>query len=122
MRLLWVLLAATSVQAHMISMSSGDIAVKGTRAHYELRMPLYEIAHVRNPEQSLFANIRFSSGGRQARLLDHTCRADEAAGSYLCDGDYEFAAPVDRLDVECSFPSITVTNHVHLLRANRDGK
>jgi hypothetical protein len=48
--------------------------------------------------------------------------ADDAAGSYLCAGDYEFSSPVDRLDVECSFPAITVTNHVHLLRATRDGK
>jgi len=29
---------------------------------------------------------------------------------------------VDRLDVECTFHSVTVPNHVHLLRAQKEGK
>jgi hypothetical protein len=107
--------------AHVVSMSSGDLTIEGTRAHYELRMPQYEIAHVASPERILLEHIRFSSGGRDARLLDKNCTAD-GRDNYICTADYQFPAPVERLDVECTFPSITVPNHVHLLRAEMDGK
>ena len=43
---LWPLLLAAPAFAHVVSMSSGDLSVEGTHARYELRMPLYEIAHV----------------------------------------------------------------------------
>jgi hypothetical protein len=97
-----------------MSMSSGDLAISGAHAHYELRMPLYEVAHVPNPERTLLEHIRFSG----ARLVRSECHADAARDTYLCAADYEFAAPVDRLDVECTFTAITVPNHVHLLRAS----
>lgn len=108
--------------AHVMSMSSGDLAINGTLAHYEFRLPLYEMPHVANPEQSLFAHIVFSSGGRPAQLLDKSCRQDAAQASYICTADYKFAAPVDVLDVECTFPAVTVPNHVHLLRVENGGK
>ena len=108
--------------AHVMSMSSGDFVVRGTRAHYELRMPSYEIAHIRDPESSLFGHIHFASGGREARLLSRSCHDDPGSGAYLCAADYEFSGPVDRLEVECTFHAVTVPNHVHLLRAERDGK
>jgi hypothetical protein len=94
-------------------MSSGDLVIAGARAHYELRMPLYEVAHVANPERTLLEHIRFSG----ARLMRSQCGADPAHGTYICDADYEFAAPVDRLDVECTLAAVTVPTHVHLLRA-----
>lgn len=112
------LLAAAAAQAHVVSMSSGDIRITGTRAHYELRMPLYEITHVQDPERALVAHIRF--GG--ATLTASACHPDPARDAYLCSADYSFAAPVEKLDVECSFPAITVPNHVHMLRAELDGK
>ncbi len=40
----------------------------------------------------------------------------------MCAADYEFAAPVDSLDVECTFYAVTVPNHVHLLRVENGGK
>jgi hypothetical protein len=97
-----------------MSMSSGDLAIDAARAHYELRMPLYEVAHVPNPERTLLEHIRFAG----ARLVRSECRADTARDTYICAADYEFAAPVDRLDVECTFTAVTVPNHVHLLRAS----
>lgn len=121
-RAIWLTLSAWPAWGHMISMSSGDLTVDGTRAHYELRMPLYEAAHVPDPERGLLEHIRFASGGRDAKLLAKNCRADAARNIYLCTADYEFAAPVDRLDVECTFHAVTVPNHVHLLRAEMDGK
>lgn len=108
---------ATPVYAHVVSMSSGDFTIKDKGAHYELRMPLYEMVHVPSPERTLLEHIRFSSGGRDARLLSSICQADDARQLYVCSADYEFAAPVDRLDVECTFAAITVPTHVHLLRA-----
>jgi len=113
-----LILAAGRAWAHVMSMSSGDLAVDGARAHYELRMPLYEITHVSHPEQALLDHIRFTG----ARLVKRECRADAARDSYLCSADYEWPAPVDRIEVECSFPAVTVPNHVHLLRAEMGGK
>jgi hypothetical protein len=115
-------LLATPAFAHVMSMSSGDLTIHGARAHYELRLPLYEITHVRNPEQALFDHIHFSSAGRPAGLLDKSCREDVRQDSYLCAADYDFAAPVETLDVDCTFYAVTVPNHVHLLRVENDGK
>ncbi len=116
----WLVLAAIPAAAHVVSMSTGDITIQGARAHFELHMPVYEVAHVQSPERALLEHIRFSSGGREARMLDSTCapRGD----SYVCTADYEFAAPVRQLDVECTLPAVTVPNHVHLLRAQMSGK
>jgi hypothetical protein len=100
-----------------MSMSSGDLTVQGTRGHYELRMPIYEVAHIKDPDRSIFEHIRFSSGFSEAKLLARSCQADTAGGSYVCTGEYEFTAPPEHIDVACTYPAITVPNHVHLLRA-----
>lgn len=120
-RLLLVLLAQ-SAHAHVVSMSSGDLTIEGTRARYELRMPLYEIVHVSAPERALLEHVRFASAGRDARLLGSACQADDARQLYVCTADYEFAAPVVRLDVDCTFAAITVPTHVHVLRADMGDK
>ena len=117
----FVLLACPAF-AHVMSMSSGDLTIRATLAHYQLRLPLYEVPHVANPAQALLEHIVFSSGGRPAQLLDSACREDAAEGSYVCTADYEFAAPVDTLDVACTFHAVTVPNHVHLLRVENGGK
>jgi hypothetical protein len=121
-RLSWLLFCAVPVWGHMMSMSTGDLTINGTAAQYELRMPLYEIAHVKNPAEALLGAIRFSSDGVSAQLGVHQCREDSATGMYICAASYTFAAPVERLDVECSFAAITVPNHVHLLRAELGGR
>lgn len=117
----FVLLACPAL-AHVMSMSSGDLAIDGTKAHYEFRLPLYEVPRVVNPAQSLFSHIVFASGGGQARLVRSSCREDSGQGSYLCTADYEFAAPVDTLDVDCTFHAVIAPNHVHLLRVENGGK
>jgi hypothetical protein len=99
-------------------MSSGDLTVTGARAHYELRMPLYEVSHVASPERTLLDHVRFAG----ARLLSSNCRTAAPQAQYVCQADYEFAAPVDRVEVECTLAAVTVPNHVHLLRAQLDGK
>jgi HupE / UreJ protein len=114
--------AALPLYAHVMSMSTGDVTVQGNRAHYELRMPVYEIADLKNPEPVLFDHIRFSTAGQDARIAQRSCHADMAQGSYICVADYEFPVAVDRLDVDCTLHQVTVPNHVHLLRAQKDGK
>ncbi len=117
-----VILLAWPAWAHVVSMSSGDLAIEGSRARYELKIPLYEVAHVQNPERTLLEHIRFSSAGRDARLLSATCGADAATDSYSCTAVYIFGAPPDRVDVECTLAAVTVPNHVHMLRAEMGEK
>lgn len=110
-------LLACPAWAHVVSMSSGDLTVNGAQAHYELRMPLYEISHVRDPERTLLDHVRFRSRMREAKRTDATCHADPNRDLFVCAADYEFAAPVEVVDVECTLAAATVPNHVHLLRA-----
>ena len=42
--------------------------------------------------------------------------------TYVCTADYQFPAPVETLQAECTLASVTVPNHVHLLRAYRGDK
>src|ERR1035441_5339316 len=63
MKWLWWLAVPLPLAAHMVSMSTGELKVDGSRAHYELRIPMYEVAHVREPEHTLLDHIRFKSGG-----------------------------------------------------------
>jgi hypothetical protein len=121
-RLVSLALLAIPLWAHVVSMSSGDLSIEGVRGHYELRMPMYEVAHVKVPERALLEHLRFSSGGRAAKVIAQSCGPDSARDTYICSADYEFAVPMEQLDVECTLASITVPNHVHLLRATMGEK
>ncbi len=99
-------------------MSSGDLTIDGARAHYELRMPLYEVSHVTTPERTLLEHMRFAA----ARIVAQNCAPNPAQAMYVCTADYEFPAPVTQVDVECTLAAATVPNHVHLLRAEIGGK
>jgi hypothetical protein len=112
LRLCLVLLAAGTVCGHVVSMSTGELRIDGPTATYELRMPMYEVAHVTDPETELLAHVRFAG----ARLTHSRC--EEQGGAYVCRGEYEFARlPAEPLEVECTLFQITVPNHVHLLAA-----
>jgi hypothetical protein len=119
-RVLVAFLIVLPLAAHMVSMSTGDLKVEGDRAHYELRIPMYEVAHVQNPEVTLLAHVRFKGGGAWAKPSNASC--SDQQGTYVCTADYQFPAPVDALDIECTLASVTVPNHVHLLRAYRGDK
>lgn len=120
-RALLLIAAAIPAMAHMVSISTGDIAVTGNHAKYEFRMPLYEIQHVQQPENALRNAVRFSSGGREAKQTKFECRNDANENALICQGEYEFAGTVDFLEAQSTFHTITVPNHVHLLRATREG-
>ena len=117
----WLLLfACPPLLAHVVSMSTGELHIDGARARYDLRIPAYEIVHVRSPERAFFENIHFRSTGSEARLLNSEC--SNRADMYVCRGDYSFPTPPDSLTVQCTFPSVTVPNHVHLLRVYNGNK
>lgn len=118
MRLFWWVLAATPGWAHVVSMSSGELVIDGTHARYELRMPLYEVTEIPHPETALLEHIRFTG----AKLVESRCHADGSKDAYICSAQYEFASASDRVEVECTLASITVPNHVHMLRAAMNGR
>ena len=103
---------------HVVSMSSGDLTIDGTHAHYELRMPLYEIAHVAQPERTLLEHVRFAG----ATLTSQRCAEDKARDVYICAADYTYARAPQQVEVECTLAAATVPNHVHMLRAEMGGK
>jgi len=115
--LLLLLSAAVAARAHMVSMSTGEIRVEGTRARYEFRVPLYEVAHVTDPERTLLDAIKFSSADKPARRTEAKCDRNANENALICVALYEFEAPVEVLHAVSSFHKVTVTNHVHLLRA-----
>ncbi len=106
-----LLLGIAPVWAHIVSMSTGELRVDGPTAVYELRMPMFEVAHISNPETALLNHIRFDDAHRTSG------ECHEEDGSYACRATYEFSGFVDRLDVECTFFEITVPNHIHILTA-----
>jgi hypothetical protein len=116
----WLPVAVFPLSAHMVSMSTGDLKVEGNRAHYELRMPMYEVAHVHEPEHTLLEHVRFESRGTVGKPSGQTC--EQQQDSYVCTVEYQFPAPVETLHAQCTLASVTVPNHVHLLRAYRGDK
>ena len=123
-RRILIALIAWPLAAHMVSVSTGDLRIDDDlrRLHYELRLPLYEVAHIGEPERSLFEKIGFSVGGEPARLVSKNCHRDPQAGEYVCQADYELPRAPGTILVECAFHRVTVPNHVHLLRAYAGGR
>jgi hypothetical protein len=116
--IVWALLVTPIASAHVVSMSNGDLTIEGALARYELRIPMYEVAHVAAPERTLLEHVKFTG----AALLTKTCAPEVATDTYICRAEYRFASPVEQLEVECTLASITVPNHVHLLRARMGDK
>jgi hypothetical protein len=110
--LLLTILLGGSAFAHVVSMSSGELRVNGLTATYELRIPMYEVAHVAHPETALLDQLNFEGARRTS------AKCQEQDGTYLCRADYEFDHLVpDKIEVECTLFQVTVPNHVHLLYA-----
>ena len=117
----WVLClcAAAPLFAHMVSISTGDLAVDGARIQFEMRMPAFEVAHVKDPARTLTGAISFRSNGAAGRVIESGCREDATEAALVCRAVYEFASPVEALEVRSALHEVTVPNHVHLLRATR---
>lgn len=111
-RLFLPVLLIASAYAHVVSMSSGELHVTDRNATYELRMPIYEIAHVTNPETALLDHVKFEG----ARRTSSKCQEED--GAYVCRAAYEFDRLVpDKIQAECTLFEVTVPHHIHLLYA-----
>ena len=111
-RCVLLLAAAGLVYGHVVSMSSAELHVSGRSASYELRMPVYELTHVSNPETALLDHVKFVGAHRTWSM----CQTQ--GDTYVCRADYEFDRAVpDKIETECTLFQVTVPNHVHLLYA-----
>ena len=113
-----VLLLVVSVgiaQAHVVSLSNGEVHVTGRTAEYTLHMPAYEIEQLPNPVESLLNQIRFGDGHR----TEAHCQRE--GDDFACHATYSFDHKLpDTLEVECTFYRVTVPNHIHMLYAQQD--
>ena len=119
LRIACLLALPALAHGHIMSMSSGQLIVEGSEVRYELRMPLYEIVHLEQPERSLLENFRLYDAGREIMPRRGSCKANADEGVYRCEATFEFPGAVEQLEVECTFPAVTVPNHVHVLKAVR---
>ncbi len=108
-----VLLTTCAVaQAHVVSISNGELRITGKIADFELRIPAYEVETIANPETAVLNEFHFGDASRTSA----TCKKDQ--DWLTCNATYEFTQPVsDKLDVECTLYRITVPNHIHMLYA-----
>ncbi len=120
--LLALCLGAAPSAAHMVSISTGELHIEGPTARYELRMPLYELEHVADPARTLFEVIRLRGEGAEARRVSLDCREVPEDGAFVCRAVYEFASIPDQVQVKCRLHSVTVPNHVHVLRAYKEDR
>lgn len=112
-RIFALFMVAAPAWAHAVSMSTGELRIDGPLADYELRMPMYEVAHMVNPA-AILNYIHFDGGHRTS------ARCAEEDGTYVCHAAYEFDHLIaGRLGVECTYFQVTAPNHVHWLHAIR---
>ena len=111
-RLLLCALACGIAHAHVVSISNGELRVTGQTATFELRIPIYEIEQIADPETALLNEVRFGDATRTSS----DCKTD--AEWLTCKANYAFAQPVpDKVEVECTLYRATVPNHIHMLYA-----
>ena len=104
-------------QAHVLSMSQGELSVDGASVRYELRMPLLEAPQGGDRQSLLMGAFRVFADGAEGAPTDTSCREDAGQGLYVCESTFRFEAPPSKVDVRCDFPSVTVPQHVHILRS-----
>ena len=117
--LLW---PSPPLSAHVVSISTGEARIQGDELRYELRMPLYEVP---DPAKGLdlLARVEFRAAEAEANAqparTSQECRIVETENALLCTATYKFSSEPDVLTVRSGLPSVTVPNHVHILRATR---
>lgn len=109
-------------QAHMVSISTGDLRLEGRSARLELHIPAYEAEeHLSDPERQVLGAIDFFSGDTKARVTSGSCALEAAVDSLRCDIGLEFATEPAAITVESRLHQILVRNHVFILRASANG-
>jgi hypothetical protein len=116
-RLVLLVLASTLVgpsYGHVVSISNGEMHIRGRKATFQLRIPTYEIEHTPNPEITLLDQFHFADASRTGA----TCT--RSSDWFTCDAAYNFANDVpDKIEVECTLFRVTVPNHIHMLYAEQ---
>ena len=107
------------LSAHVMSMSSGELRVQGTAANLELRLPMYEVADLEDPEAKVLDAFTLRVGAAEAERTSGGCRDVPVEAAYLCEAEYRLPEEPAALEVECRLADATVPNHVHILRAVR---
>ena len=106
------LLFCAIAQAHVVSISNGELRITGRTATFEVRIPAYEVEAVATPETTILNEFRFGDASRTSS----TCKQD--SNWLTCNATYEFAEPVpDKIEVESTLYRVTVPNHIHMLYA-----
>ena len=110
-------LCSTPSAGHVMSLSNGELYIEGSNVIYKMHMPLYEIAHLKNPRKTLLENFHVRDGDQHPEPKNAHCEEDKVGGWYTCRAEFHFSKPVEQLDVECRFSDVIVPNHIHLLRS-----
>ena len=87
--------------------------------HYEMRMPLYEIQHLKQPSRDLLPQITFSAGDQDGRLIASNCRRLDLENAFFCEADYEFAAPPVVVSPPPP-PVVTLRDRINFIRRELD--
>src|SRR4051812_35749851 len=101
--------------AHMISISTGEVRLDGSKLHYEMRMPAYEVAALQDLTRELLPRVDFPGAAR----ISGRCEPKPAENSVICISDWEYPAAPDTVRVRSRLHQVTVANHVHLISAVR---
>jgi hypothetical protein len=110
---------AAAAQAHMVSISTGDLRVEGRNGKLELLIPAYEAEeHLKDPQREVIGALRFSAGDTDALVSEGRCFPDPAAGALRCELTLEFASEPAAVTVESRLHEVLVRNHVLILRAS----
>ncbi|MCB9385762.1 MAG: HupE/UreJ family protein [Bryobacterales bacterium] len=102
-----------------MSMSSGELTVEGRTARLEVRMPIYEVADLADPQSKILDSFLLRVDAADAPRTSGACHEDQAEAAYVCVAEYALPADPDVLEVDCRLAEATVPNHVHILRAVR---
>ncbi len=114
-----LVLAVLPASAHVMSMSSGELRVEGTTAKLEVRMPIYEIADLEDPERKILDAFLLRVDSAEAERVSGACSENAAEATYQCQAQYRLPQDPAALEVNCRLAEATVPNHVHILRAVR---
>jgi hypothetical protein len=112
-------LAPALMHAHLLSVSTGDLTVRGKQADYVLRVPFSEVPSAQQ-QAALLDHIQFRSHQQTGVITQRACFV--RGETVICAAQYQFAQPVDAVDVECTLYRVASPTHVHILRANNAGR
>ena len=101
--------------AHVLSVSQGNLQLRGTDVRYELRMPLAEAPTGDDQRRSLLNAFELRADGETGARVEEACREEAGQALYICNATYRFPQPPERIAVRCDYPSVTVPHHVHIV-------